>query len=86
VEEGSPAEDADIEAGDDQITFQGRPVPTGGDVIVAVNGKRLTMHDDLADVISSMNAGETVRLQILRDGKRRTVKVTLGRRPAGSVE
>jgi S1-C subfamily serine protease len=86
VEEGSPAEDADIEAGDDQITFQGRPVPTGGDVIVAVNGKRLTMHDDLADVISSMNAGETVRLQILRDGKRRTVKVELGRRPAGSVE
>ena len=86
VEEGSPAEDADIEAGDDQITFQGRPVPTGGDVIVAVNGKRLTMHDDLADVISSMDAGETVRLQILRDGKRRTVMVELGRRPAGSVE
>ena len=86
VEEGSPAEDADIEAGDDQITFQGRPVPTGGDVIVAVNGKRLTMHDDLADVISSMDAGETVRLQILRDGKRRTVQVELGRRPAGSVE
>jgi S1-C subfamily serine protease len=37
-------------------------------------------------VISSMSAGDTVRLEILRDGKRRTVKVELGRRPAGSRE
>jgi S1-C subfamily serine protease len=86
VEDGSPAEDADIQAGDDQITFQGRPVPTGGDVIVAVDGKPLTLHSDLADVISSMSAGEKVRLQLLRDGKRRTVEVTLGRRPSGSTE
>jgi S1-C subfamily serine protease len=86
VEDGSPAEDAGIHAGDDQITFQGRPVPTGGDVIVAVDGKPLTLHSDLADVISSMSAGEKVRLQLLRDGKRRTVEVTLGRRPSGSTE
>jgi S1-C subfamily serine protease len=86
VEDGSPAEDADIQAGDDQITFQGGPVRTGGDVIVAVDGRPLTLHSDLADVISSMSAGDKVRLQLLRDGKRRTVKVTLGRRPAGSTE
>jgi serine protease Do len=61
-------------------------VPTGGDVIVAVDGKPLTLHSDLADVISSMSAGEKVRLQLLRDGKRRTVEVTLGRRPSGSTE
>ena len=86
VEDGSPAEDAGIQAGDDQLTFQGRPVPTGGDVIVAVDGRPLTLHSDLADVISSMSAGENVRLQLLRDGKRRTVEVTLGRRPSGSTE
>jgi S1-C subfamily serine protease len=86
VEDGSPAEDAGIQAGDDQITFQGGPVPTGGDVIVAVDGKPLTLHSDLADVISSMSAGDKVRLQLLRDGKRRTVEVTLGRRPSGSTE
>ena len=86
VEKDSPAEDAGIKAGDDEITFQGRPVPTGGDVIVAVDGKRLTLHKDLADVISSKSAGDRVRLQFFRDGKRRAVEVTLGRRPAGSVE
>jgi S1-C subfamily serine protease len=86
VEKESPAEDAGIKAGDDEITFQGRPVPAGGDVIVAVDGKRLTLHQDLADVISSKSAGDRVRLQLLRDGERRAVVVTLGRRPAGSVE
>jgi S1-C subfamily serine protease len=86
VEEDSPAEDAGLEAGDDEITFQDRPVLTGGDVIVAVGGKRLTLHADLADVISSMSTGDRVRLQVLRDGKRRTVVVTLGRRPDSSSE
>jgi S1-C subfamily serine protease len=86
VEDDSPAEDVGIQAGDDEITFQGLPVRTGGDVIVGVNGRKLTLHSDLADVISSMSAGERVKLQILRDGKRRTVAVTLGRRPSGSTE
>jgi S1-C subfamily serine protease len=84
VESGSPAEKAGIHAGDDEITFQGQQVPTGGDVIVAVNGKPLTLHEDLADVISAMSVGDRVRLAILRDGKQRTVKVELGRRPAGA--
>jgi S1-C subfamily serine protease len=86
VEEDSPAEDAGIEAGDDETTFQGRRIPTGGDVIIAVDGKRLTLHEDLADVISTRSAGDRVRLVLLHDGERRTVQVTLGRRPAGSVE
>jgi S1-C subfamily serine protease len=86
VEEDSPAEKAGIEAGDDEITFQDLPVTSGGDVIVAVNGQRLTLHSDLADVIGSMSAGDRVRLELLRDGKRRTVTVTLGRRPVRSSE
>jgi S1-C subfamily serine protease len=87
VEPGSPAEDAGIEGGDDEITFQGQPdIATGGDVIVAVGGRRLNRRNDLADVISSMSTGDKVKLEILRDGKHRTVQVTLGRRPAGAVE
>ena len=83
VEPGSPAEDAGIEAGDRQITFQGQPeIAVGGDVIVAVDGRRLTRRDDLADLISARSAGDKVELQVLRDGDRRTVRVTLDRRPA----
>jgi S1-C subfamily serine protease len=49
---------------------------------VAVDGKRLTRRDDLADVISAKSTGAEVELVVLRDGERRTVRLELGRRPA----
>jgi S1-C subfamily serine protease len=82
VDDGGPADDAGIEPGERKITFQGqREVPVGGDVIVAVDGKRLTRRSDLADVISSIPPGRSVRLDVLRDGDRRSVTVRLERRP-----
>ncbi len=43
VVDGSPAEDAGIEAGTDEISFQGQTeIATGGDLIVGVNGEELT--------------------------------------------
>jgi len=83
VVDGSPAEDAGIEAGSDEISFQGQTqLATGGDLIVGVNGKDLTREHDLADEISDHSAGDRVRLTVIRDGERRTVEVELGRRPA----
>jgi S1-C subfamily serine protease len=84
IEPDSPAEEAGLRGGSDEIQFQATPVTTGGDVIVAVNGRRLTRSDDLADVISTMSAGEEVRLDVLRDDKRRTIEVELGQRPGDS--
>jgi S1-C subfamily serine protease len=84
VEEDSSAEDAGLREGSDEIEFQATPVRTGGDVIVAVNGRRITRSEDLADVISAMSAGERVRLEVLRDGRRRTIEVELGQRPGES--
>jgi S1-C subfamily serine protease len=83
VVDGSPAEDAGIEAGADEITFQGQSrIATGGDLIVGVNDKELTREHDLADEISDHSAGDTVRLTLIRDGDRRTVEIELGKRPA----
>ena len=85
VVDGSPAEDAGLEAGDEEISFQGQDsIAVGGDLIVAVDGKRLTREHDLADEISAHSAGEKVELTVLRDGQRRILEVELGRRPAGS--
>jgi S1-C subfamily serine protease len=84
VEPDSPAEETGLRGGNGEIEFQATPVRTGGDVVVAVDGRRLTRRDDLADVISSMSAGETVKLQLLRDGERRVIEVELGKRPAES--
>jgi S1-C subfamily serine protease len=86
VVNGSPAEKAGIRAGDDAISFQGQTnITAGGDLVVAVNGKPLTRAHDLADEIAAHSAGDRVRLALFRDGKRRTIDVELGKRPAGNT-
>jgi S1-C subfamily serine protease len=84
IESNSPAEKAKLRAGSDEIEFQATRVRTGGDVIVAVNGRRLSRREDLADEISAMSAGNQVTLDIVRDGRHRTIHLTLGARPRGS--
>jgi len=82
VEKGSPADDAGLKPGKDKISFQGQQdVPKGGDVIVAVNGRKLSRTDDLADVISAFPAGREVTLGVVRGHDRRSVRVKLGKRP-----
>jgi S1-C subfamily serine protease len=81
VEDGSPAEEAGLRAGRGEIDFQGARIPTGADVIVAVDGRRLTRSEDLADVIGARRAGERVELEVLREGERRAVEIELGQRP-----
>jgi S1-C subfamily serine protease len=82
VQGGSPADKAGLETGDRKIEFQGQPdIPADGDVILGVEGKRLTRESDLADLISAKDAGDEVELEVYRDGKRRDVKVKLGARP-----
>jgi len=82
VEGGSPAGEADLKGGTGKREFQGNPdVPTGGDVIVSVDGRKLTRTEDLADVIAGKNEGDEVELDVIRDGERRDVKVKLTRRP-----
>ena len=82
VQGGSPADKAGLKTGGRKIEFQGQPeIPADGDVVLAVDGKRLTREADLADLISSKDAGDEVELEVYRDGDRRTVTVKLGSRP-----
>jgi S1-C subfamily serine protease len=78
---GGPADDAGIEGGDDRRTFQGVPIDTGGDVIVAVDGTMLERDSDLAELISRQRPGETVTLELISDGDSREVEVELEPRP-----
>ena len=53
----------------------------GGDVIVGADGKRVAAIEDLRDVIAAHRPGDQIELNIYRDGKQKTVTVTLGRQP-----
>ena len=79
---GSPADEAGIEGGDQEVRFQGAQVTVGGDVIVSVDGHRLVEEADLARLIALKSPGDTVTLEVIRDGgDTEDVDVTLGERP-----
>ena len=78
---GGPADDAGLEGGDDRRFFQGQRIDTGGDMIVAVDGTRLEHESDLAELVSRRRPGETVTLEILRDGESQEIEVELEERP-----
>jgi S1-C subfamily serine protease len=78
---GGPADDAGLQGGDKRIRYQAGSYRTGGDVILTVNGHPVVRPDDLARLISALQPGDKVTLQVLRDGKKQDVQVTLGVRP-----
>jgi S1-C subfamily serine protease len=79
----SPADDAGLVGGDGKLDFQAIPYETGGDVILSIDGHPVVQPDDLARYISLHEPGETVSLDVLHDGKRGQIDVTLGKRPQG---
>jgi S1-C subfamily serine protease len=78
---GGPADEAGLTAGADNITFQGQRVPTGGDIIVAVDDDPIVSRSDLPRIIALHAPGDEVTLTVVRDGEEREVDVTLGERP-----
>ncbi|MDQ2939026.1 MAG: trypsin-like peptidase domain-containing protein [Actinomycetota bacterium] len=81
---GGPADQAGLKGADHTIHFQASPVRVGGDLILAVNGKKVVGPSDLSIFISQYKPGDHVTLQILRDGQHQSIDVTLGTRPTGS--
>jgi S1-C subfamily serine protease len=82
VVNGSPADDAGLKGSTGETTFQLQHIKTGGDVVVAVDGKPVFQNNDLSELIAQHKPGDTVTLTVIRDGHRAQVNVTLGSRPA----
>jgi S1-C subfamily serine protease len=81
VVEGGPADEAGLRGSDSTITFQGRNIRVGGDVITAVNGEALVSNSDLPRIISLLDPGDVVTLDIVRDGDEQQIDLELGERP-----
>jgi putative serine protease PepD len=67
VVNGSPADSAGLQAGDE---------------VTAVDGKTIDSGDALREAIDAKKPGDKITLTIKRNGNERTVQVTLGQRPA----
>lgn len=72
VQPGSPAEKAKLEP---------------GDVVIEFNGEKIHERNELLLLVAGAKIGSPVKVKILRDGKERTVSVTIGaRKAAGEKE
>jgi serine protease Do len=67
VTAGAPAEQAGLRA---------------GDLVVALNGRPITSSSDLTRQVGQGAPGDNLRLEIIREGRRQTLNVRSGTRPA----
>ena len=80
VPEG-PADRAGLRGSYQQTEIDEGPLPTGGDIIVAIDGVELRDMDDLIVYLAETTVGQTVTLDILREGERQSVDLILEKRP-----
>ena len=78
VEPGGAADAAGLEASTNALDVDGVSYPTGGDVIVGVDGTRVRTAQELRAAIAAHRPGDTVVLRVARDGETRTLRAALG--------
>jgi len=75
---GGAAARAGLRGGSERAYLGNIPIMIGGDLIVAVDGKKIESQQDLAQVMNSHRAGDTVHVTIFRNTKKMDVSVVLG--------
>src|SRR6266849_6601036 len=75
---GGAAARAGLRGGSERAYLGNIPIMIGGDLIVAVDGKKIESQQDLAQVMNSHRAGDTVNVTIFRNKKKMDVSVVLG--------
>ena len=82
VRAGGPGAHAGLKGSSHTVDTLGyRDLRTGGDVIVAIDGKPVRSADDVVRIVSfSLAPGSVAAFTIVRDGQRKTVPVTLSDR------
>jgi S1-C subfamily serine protease len=82
VRPGTPAARAGLRAATASRTVDGEEYPIGGDVVTAVDDKKVASAEDLQSAIDAKRPGDTVTLTYVRDGESREVDVKLASRPS----
>ena len=75
---GGAADRAGLHGGTERAYLGNMPIMIGGDLIISVDGKKVETQQDLAQVMNSHRAGDTVNVTIYRGKKKMDVSVVLG--------
>jgi S1-C subfamily serine protease len=83
ITSGGPADEANLQGGTKQVQIAGESTIIGGDIIVAINGTRITNTDALSTYLEENTMpNQTISVTIVRSSETLTLTVTLGTRPA----
>ena len=86
VTSGGPADDAGLQGGTEEVVVVDAEVTIGGDIIIEVNGVRITSIDDLSAYLEEYTLpGQTVNLSVVRDNETSVLPLELERRPTTST-
>ncbi|MFB6143683.1 MAG: S1C family serine protease [Candidatus Nanohaloarchaea archaeon] len=81
VVENSPADRAGLQGTRQTAIVDGREVPVGGDVIVAIDGRKVRGISDILNYLGEeTEPGDRITLTVIRDGRRIKVPLTLSSR------
>jgi S1-C subfamily serine protease len=75
---GGAADNAGLRGGSQRAFLGNTPIMVGGDLIVAIDGKKVEDQQELAQMMNNHRAGDTVRITIYRGKKKLEVNVVLG--------
>lgn len=81
VQSGSSAERAGIKGPTQAVRYGRYQIPVGGDIIVAMDGQKIASRDDYDRVLNNKNVGERVQVEVMRDGRKVTLTLTLDEGP-----
>jgi 2-alkenal reductase len=82
VEPSSPAEEAGLRGGDQQIMVSGIPMRAGGDIVIAINDVEVKRFDDVVNYLASnTSVGDSITLTVIRAGSELDLTLTLEARP-----
>jgi S1-C subfamily serine protease len=81
VIEGGPS-DGVLEGSTGEEFINGVQVPVGGDVVVSMGGQPIEAQSQLSTFLAlETSPGDTIPVEVIRNGRRQTVELTLGDRP-----
>ena len=87
VEPGGPAAAAGLMGGDSAVGLNtGEELVLGGDIVTEIGGHAVRDADDLRRALEAHDPGDTVAVEVRRDGAPLTMQVTLQNRPAGRLD
>ena len=86
VTSGGPADDAGLKGGTEQIQINNELIIVGGDIIIAINGARITSIDAMSAYLEEYTLpGETINITIIRDNQTDNVALELESRPVATT-